>query len=66
MMNFRLIGVVALSFMLATPAMAMHRGYHHHYRHVSHSFFRAFGFDRGYNYAPGNLSNDFDRRNTFN
>jgi hypothetical protein len=29
MMNFRLIGAAALSLVLATPAMAMHHGYHH-------------------------------------
>jgi hypothetical protein len=30
MMN-RLIGAAALSLVLATPAMAMHHRYHHHY-----------------------------------
>ena len=30
MTNFRLIGATALSLLLATPAMAMHGGYHHH------------------------------------
>jgi hypothetical protein len=64
MMNFRLIGAAALSLMLATPAMAMQHGYRHHY--VSHSVSRAYAFDRGSGYAPGNVSSDFDRRNTFN
>jgi hypothetical protein len=64
MMNFRLIGAAALSLMLATPAMAVQHGYHHHYDHVSHSVSRAYAFDRGY--AAGNVSSDFDRRNTFN
>jgi hypothetical protein len=30
MTNLRLAGAAALSLMLATPAMAMHRSYHHH------------------------------------
>ena len=66
MMKFRLIGVAALSLMLATPAMAMQHGYHHHYGHLSHRVSKAFAFDRGYYSAPGNISGDFDRRNTFN
>jgi hypothetical protein len=35
MMNFRLIGAAVLSLMLATPAMAMHHGYHSHYGPVA-------------------------------
>jgi hypothetical protein len=66
MMKFRLIGVAALSLMLATPAMAMQHGYHHHYGHVSQRVSRAFAFDRGYNFVPRGVSSDFDRRNTFN
>jgi hypothetical protein len=66
MMNFRLIGAAALSLMLATPAMAMHHGYRHHYAHVSHRVSGAYALDRGYDFAPGNVYNDFDRRNTFN
>jgi len=31
MKNFKLIGAAALSLMIATPAMAMHHAYHHHY-----------------------------------
>jgi hypothetical protein len=31
MKNFKLIGAAALSLMIATPAMAMHHVYHHHY-----------------------------------
>jgi hypothetical protein len=64
MMSFSLIVAAALSLLLATPAMAMHRGGHHHYGHFSHRASRAYAFDRGY--APGNVYNDFDRRNTFN
>jgi hypothetical protein len=66
MMKFRLIGLAALSLMLAAPAMAMQHGYHHHYSHVSHRVSRAYAFDRGYDFAPGNVYSDFDRRNTFN
>ncbi len=73
MMNFRLIAAAALSLMLATPAMAMHHGYHHHgYVHSwlpqfgYHSTRGAYAYDRGYNFVPGNIYNDFDRRNTFN
>jgi hypothetical protein len=73
MMNFRLIAAAALSLMLATPAMAMHHGYHHHgYVHSGwphfgyHSTRGAYAYDRGYNFAPGNAYSDFDRRNTFN
>ena len=65
-MNFRLIATAALSLLLATPAMAMHRGHHRHYAHFSQRASRAFAFDRGYNYVPENFSGDFDRRNTFN
>jgi hypothetical protein len=64
MMNFRLIGAAALALLLATPAMAMHRG-NHHYAHFSHRASSAYAFDRGYDVAP-NVYNDFDRRNTFN
>jgi hypothetical protein len=65
MMNFRLIGAAALSLLLATPAMAMHRGNNRHYGHFSHRASRAYAFDRGYDFVP-NVYNDFDRRNTFN
>jgi len=37
MKNFRLIGAAALSLLLASPAMAMHHAYHHHYGQVVHS-----------------------------
>lgn len=68
MMNFRLIGAAALSLMLATPAMAMHRGYHHHYGHVIHrgAAYRAYNFYPRHDFAPGNVDDDFARRNTFN
>jgi hypothetical protein len=66
MTNFRLIGAVALSLVLATPAMAMHRGYRHHYGYHSRSAYGAFALDRGYSYVPRGISGDFDRRNTFN
>jgi hypothetical protein len=61
-----MIGAAALTLLLATPAMAMHRGNHLHYGHFSHRASRAYAFDRGYDFAPGNVYNDFDRRNTFN
>jgi hypothetical protein len=64
MMNFALIGAAALSLMLATPAMARQHGFRH--VHVSHRVSGAYAFDRGYGFAPGNVYNDFDRRNTFN
>jgi hypothetical protein len=66
MMNFRLIGAAALSLMLATPAMATHRGYHHRYVHFSQRAFGAYASARRYGFARGNIYNDFDRRNTFN
>jgi hypothetical protein len=36
MTNLRLIGAALLSLMLASPAMAMHHVYHHHYGQVLH------------------------------
>jgi hypothetical protein len=70
MKALRLIGEAALSLMLATPAMAMQRRYHHHYGHFHKKFgygstYGAYAFDRGYDFAPRNIRNDFDRRNTF-
>jgi len=64
MTNFRLIGAAALSLLLATPAMAMHRG--NRYGHFSQRAYRACASDRGHDFVPENYSNDFDRRNTFN
>ncbi len=75
-MNFRLIGIAALSLMLASPAMAA-QGHHHHRMHRQLSVqqaprvgygrpYEAYGFDRGDDFAPGNSSGDFERRNTFN
>lgn len=74
MMNFRLIGAAALLLTLATPAMAMRHHHHHHYgqpvqgalRLGYGSTYRAYNFYPGHNFAPGNIYNDFDRRNTFN
>jgi hypothetical protein len=63
MMNFRLIEAAALALMLATPAMAMHRGYRHHY---GRSVFNAYAFHGGHSFTTGNFRGDFDRRNTFN
>jgi hypothetical protein len=50
MRDFRLIGVAVLSLMLASPAMAMHRSYHHHYAHVHKTWplRDAFGYSPGY------------------
>jgi len=65
-MNFKLIGAIALSLMLASPAMAMHRGYHHHHHGYS-SIYGAYNFYSGHDYAPrDDFRGDFDRRNTFN
>jgi hypothetical protein len=81
MMNFRLIGAAALSLMLATPAMAMHHGYHDHYGRVQKEValqnalkFRYGSTYGAYNFYPRDEfapdvdidSLDFDRRNTFN
>jgi hypothetical protein len=66
MMNFRLIGAAALLLLLATPAMAMHRGNHHRYGHFSQRVSRAYASDRGYDFAPGNIDSGFESRNTFN
>jgi len=77
MMNFRLIGVAALLFVLATPAMAMQRGYHHRYIRKDSpvlnalkvgygSSYGANNFDLRDDFAPDNYGLDFDRRNTFN
>jgi hypothetical protein len=79
MTNFKLIGVVALSLLVAAPAVARPQRDHHHYGYsnrmspVQHargfrygSPYEAYGFDRGNDFDHGNYSNDFDRRNTFN
>jgi hypothetical protein len=62
MTKFGLIGAVVLSFVLATPAMAMH-GHHHHY-----GYFHALKFHFGSTYGAYNFYGgyDFARRNTFN
>jgi hypothetical protein len=73
-MNYRLIGAAALSVMLATPAMAMQHRHHHHYGYI-HKGSPEFGYGSTYgayafyprdDFAAGNHSLDFDRRNTFN
>ena len=75
-MNLRLIGMAALSLMLAAPAMAA-QDTHHHRAHRELSVqqtprvgysrpYEAYGFDRGDEFSPANPSSDFDRRNTFN
>lgn len=79
MTNFGMIGALALSLMIATPAMAAQARHHHYgYAHrvlpIQHardfpygSVYNAYGFDRGDEFAPGNaFQSDFDRRNTFN
>jgi|HubBroStandDraft_2_1064218.scaffolds.fasta_scaffold1018525_1 hypothetical protein len=79
MINFKLIGAAAVALMLATPAMAMHRGHHRHDAQIQResqalgalksrygTAYGAYGFDRGDEFAPGNVVNDFDRKNTFN
>jgi hypothetical protein len=71
MMNSGLIGAAVLSLVLATPAMAMQHRYRHHYGYIHKKFrygstYGAYASDRGYDFAPGNIYNDFDRRNTFN
>lgn len=67
MTSLRLIRAVALSLLLATPAMAMRRVDHHRGATARHargfgyrSVYGAYGFDRG------GILEDFDRRNTFN
>ena len=77
-MNFRFIGAAALLLMLATPAMAMHHGYHHHYGYFHKdssvrnapefgygSTYGAYNFYPEHDFAPGDYD-DFDRRNIFN
>jgi hypothetical protein len=79
MTNFKLIGAAALSLLLASPAVAMPQRDHHRYayshrmspaQHVRNfgygSPYEAYGFDRGNDFDRGNVSGDFDRRNTFN
>jgi hypothetical protein len=79
MTNLKLIGTVTLSLLVAAPAVAMPQRDHHHYSYshrispVQHargfsygSPYEAYGFDRGNDVDRGNLSADFDRRNTFN
>jgi len=61
MTKFGLIGAAALSLVLATPAMAMHRhhlhyGYFHALKYHFGSTYGAYNFYRGYG---------FSRRNTF-
>jgi hypothetical protein len=65
MTYFGLLVVAALSLSAAMPAAAMARGHHHHRDAYSRAY-RAYGFYRGDDFAAGNISADFDRRNTFN
>jgi hypothetical protein len=71
-MNFKLITAAAVSLLVATPALAAQRAAHHRYSHAHarlfnyRSVYGAYGFDQGGNFAPDNISGDFDRRNTFN
>jgi hypothetical protein len=73
-MNLKLIVAAALSFLVATPALAMqHSDHHRQSRRVQHakkfdyrSAYRAYDFDPGDDFAPGNIDEDFARRNTFN
>jgi hypothetical protein len=71
-MNLALIAAATLSLLAATPALAMQRGGHHRYasQHVRkfdyRSVYGAYGFDPGGDFAPGDVSDDFARRNTFN
>jgi hypothetical protein len=69
MTNFTLIGAAAALLLIATPAMAKQRTDHYRYgysRPLSRSVYGAYDFYRGDNVVPGNVSADFDRRNTFN
>jgi hypothetical protein len=70
MMTISLIGAAAFSLMLATAAMAMRHRYHRHHGYFHKQFgygstYGAYAFDRRRNFAPRNIYNDFDRRNTF-
>jgi hypothetical protein len=74
MMNFRLIAAAALAVALASPAMAMHRDYHRHYGYIHREHaprfgygtaYGAYAFDHRHDFAPGNVDDDFARRNTF-
>jgi hypothetical protein len=77
-MNFRLIGAAALSLLLATPAMAMQHGYHHHHGYIHKewpvqnapkfgdgSTYGAYNFYPEHDFGNG-YYDDLDRRNTFN
>ena len=79
MTNFKLIGAVILSLLVAAPAAAMPQRNHRHYSYshrmspVQHarglsygSPYGSYGFDRGNDFDRGNYSDSFERRNTFN
>ena len=77
MTNLKLIGAVAVSLLVAAPAVAMPQRDHHRYSYfhrvspVQHargfsSPYEAYGFDRGNDFDRGNFSPTSDRRNTFN
>jgi hypothetical protein len=65
MANLKLLAATAISLLAATPVLAVQRGHHHH-RYAYSRAYRAYGFYRGGDFAPGNVSEDFARRNTFN
>jgi hypothetical protein len=69
MTNLTLIGAAAALLLIATPAMAKQRVDHYRYGYahrMPRSVYNAYGFYRGDDAAPSNISGDFDRRNTFN
>jgi len=69
MTNFILIGATAALLLAGTPAMAKQRVDHTRYGYshrMPRSVYDAYGFDKGGNSLPENVSGDFDRRNTFN
>jgi hypothetical protein len=71
MMSIGLIGAAALLLVLATAAMATQQRYQRRYGYFHKKFgygstYGAYAFDRRRNFAPRNIYNDFDRRNTFN
>ena len=68
MTNLILIGAAA-ALLVAAPAMAKQRVDHYRYgfsHRLPRSVYDAYGFYRGDDSLPSNVSGDFDRRNTFN
>jgi hypothetical protein len=69
MTNFTLIGAVAALLLVAAPAIAKQHVDHYRYGYshrLPRSVYGAYGFYRGGDSLPSNISGDFDRRNTFN